>query len=103
MSAKDNCKDVKYPITAQNVSITCGGSLDFMGLSPLQAEDGVIPYRPSWSNGHGSVAQEAAQVSQTQGSRDKSRGEEWIMIVYSGGDSVVNHFMSFLTLSGFKS
>ena len=36
MSAKDNCKDVKYPITAQNVSITCGGSLDFMGLRPLQ-------------------------------------------------------------------
>ena len=45
MSAKDNCKDVKYPITAQNVSITCGGSLDFMGLRPLQEEDGVIPYR----------------------------------------------------------
>ena len=66
MSAKDNCKDVKYPVTAQNVSITCGRSLDFMGLRPLQAEDGVIPYRPSWSNGHGSVAQGAAQVSQTQ-------------------------------------
>ena len=60
MSAKDNCKDVKYPITAQNVSITCGGSLDFMGLRPLQGyEDRTgSPITRSLlvCSGHGSVA-----------------------------------------------
>ena len=82
MSAKDNCKDVKYPITAQNVSITCGGSLDFMGLRPLQGYEDRTQGSPITRSllvcsGHGSAAlmgQWVVDVTNRE-DNDRSRAE----------------------------
>ena len=86
MSAKDNCKDVKYPITAQNISITCRGSLDFMGLRPLQG------------SGHlelgAQMEMDTGQwVSQTENIRDITTKSSLFTM-----RCVVLNFMSFLTL-----
>ena len=95
MSAKDNCKDVKYPITAQNVSITCGGSLDFMGLRPLQGFEDRTQGSPHhkeplgllWTRVSGSQGQ---WVSLTE--RIVSRAEICLFTISS---CVLSHFMSF--------
>ena len=85
MSAKDNCKDVKYPITAQNVSITCGGSLDFMGLRPLEEyEDrpgSAITRSLLVCSAHGSVALMGQWVVDYTNRKDNDRSRAEICLL----------------------